>query len=469
MTKSKAHARRFDWLTLILYLSLVAIGSLMIYAAEYQVDENGVFVFSWSSSIGKQLIWTGVSLLAFVATYIIDSKFWSTFAYPIYFLSLVLLVLVLFVGTTIKGSTSWFSLFGFSFQPAEFAKVGTALALASYLGYHKTSLKVRKHILISCAIFIFPAMLILLQPDAGSALVFMSFFIIMFREGLSPIFYIILFFLIGLFLGSLVVPFLSVLLILLLLANGILLSLFKPLKPALLFPYVLLLIVSVVALFTDLVFELLLANTLMFIAYGGMLLRNGKFRPVFMIIPTLVLAGGLAFSSFYVFENVLEPHQQDRINVWLRPHLSDPQGSLYNVRQSKLAIVSGGIKGKGFLKGTLTKLNYVPEQSTDFIFSTIGEEQGFLGAFGIIIIYVLLMVRITTLAERARLPFGRVFAYGVAGVLFFHFFINIGMTMGLVPVIGIPLPFISKGGTSLLAFSILIAILLRQDSQRYSL
>ncbi len=469
MAKPIAHVKSFDWLTLVLYLSLVAIGGLMIYAAEYKVDDSGIFHFTWSSAIGKQIMWTAISLAVFVVTYFIDSKFWSTFAYPIYFIAMVLLVLVLLVGSTIKGSTSWFSFFGFSFQPAEFGKVGAALALASYLSYHKTSLKVTKHILISCAIFFFPAMLILLQPDAGSALVFMSFFIIMFREGLSPYLYLIMFCLIGLFLGSLVIPIFSVFLILLLIANAFLITLLKDNSTPILLTFGAVLIVSLIALFTNLAFELLIVNILIFIAFGGMLLRQGKFKPLFIIIPTLLFAGGLAFSSLYMFENVLEPHQQDRINVWLRPNLSDPQGSLYNVRQSKLAIVSGGLKGKGFLNGTLTKLNYVPEQSTDFIFSTIGEEQGLLGAFGIIVIFVLLMLRITVIAERSRLPFGRIFSYGVAGILFFHFFINIGMTMGLVPVIGIPLPFISKGGTSLLAFSILIAIILRLDSQRFSL
>ena len=469
MSKSKVSAKSFDWLTLVLYLSLVAIGGLMIYAAEYKVDELGVYNFSWTSVVGKQIIWTGVSLGVFLITYLIDSKFWSTFAYPIYFITSFLLLLVLFIGTEIKGSTSWFIFFGFSLQPAEFAKVGTALAIGSYLSYHKTSLKTTKHILISSSIFLFPAILILLQPDAGSAIVFLSFAIIMYREGLSPYLYLIVFFLGLLFIGSLLLPIFSILLILSIMVNGFLLSLFKNRSSTLTLIYIGILIISIIALFTGLSIELLVANALLLVTLGGMLLRVGKFRPLFLLIPAMIFSGGLAFSAQYVFENVLEQHQQNRINDWLRPSLSDPQGTIYNVRQSKLAIVSGGFKGKGFLGGTYTKLNYVPEQSTDFIFSTIGEEQGLIGAFGIIAIFVMLMLRLTIIAERSRLPFGRIFSYGVAGIIFIHFFINIGMSIGIVPVIGIPLPFISKGGTSLLAFSILIAIVLKQDSQRFSL
>ena len=469
MTNSIKTARSIDWLTLVLYLSLVAIGSLMIYAAEYQVSETGEYVFSWSSAVGRQFIWTGIALIAFIITFLFDSKFWNTFAYPIYFLTTFALFLVLIFGEEIKGSKSWFIIFGFSFQPAEFAKLGTALAISAYLSYHKTSLKVRKHILLSCLIFLTPSALILLQPDAGSALVFFSFFIVMFREGLNPYFYLLLFFLAALFIGSLLLPITSILLILTCIANAFLLNLYKTKPQALTFFYIALLIVSVIALFIGINKELLVANSLLLVALAGIQLRTGRFRPLFLLLPMLLVFSGLAYSSQYVFENVLEPHQQNRINDWLRPSLSDPQGTIYNVRQSTLAIESGGFKGKGFLQGTYTKLNYVPEQSDDFIFSTIGEEQGFLGAFGIIVIFVLLMLRLTILAERSRLPFGRIFAYGVAGILFFHFFVNIGMSMGLVPVIGIPLPFISKGGTSLLAFSILIAIILKQDSKRYSL
>ena len=469
MTLSKTTSKTFDWLTFVLYLSLVAIGALMIYAAEYNPDDSGIYTFSWNSSIGKQFIWTGVSLLAFITVYIMDVKIWANFAYPIYFITLVLLVLVLLLGVEIKGSTSWFNIAGFSFQPAEFAKIGTALGLASYLSYHKTQLKKRKHILISLSIFLVPAFLILLQPDAGSALIFFSFIIIMFREGLSPYFYIAMAFLSALFIGSLLLPIYSVFLILLMIANTVLYTMLKTKNLAVLILLSLVILASILALFTGLSMELLVVNALLAIAFGGTIIRRGRFVPFTIIVPALILLGGLAYSSQYVFENVLEPHQQNRINDWLRPHLSDPQGTIYNVRQSKLAIVSGGFKGKGFLQGTLTKLDYVPEQSTDFIFSTIGEEQGLVGAFGIILIFLILLLRLTILAERSRHAFSRVYIYSVAGIIFFHFFINIGMSMGIVPVIGIPLPFISKGGTSLLAFSIMLAIVLKQDNKRYAL
>ncbi len=457
--------KNFDWLTFVLYLSLTLIGWMMIYAAEYPGDESE-YVFTLSSGPGKQLIWLIVSYLSLITVFFIESKFWNTFAYPIYFVLSLLLVLVLFIGVSIKGSTSWFSFFGFSFQPSEFAKLGTALALASYLSYYKTNLKNRKAVFISVGIIIGPAVLVLLQPDAGSAIVFTSFFIALFREGLAPWIYIAVFILAALFITAMIYPLSGVFLMVLYATGGFILSHEK--RPISWWSsFAALGIFDIVALSFGWNEEALVINGLFLLTISIFSIRKAQFRILIMSFPIMLFSLGFAFSSKYLFDKVLKPHQQDRINVWLRPELSDPRGSLYNLLQSKRAIASGGIQGKGFLNGELTKLDYVPEQSTDFIYSTIGEEQGFIGAFAIVILFLIMLFRITLMGERARAPFGRVFAYGLAGLIFFHFFINIGMTMGLLPVIGIPLPFISKGGTSLLAFSIMIGILLKLDASRY--
>jgi rod shape determining protein RodA len=399
-------------------------------------------------------------------TLLVDWKFWSTFAYPIYAITIVLLVLVIFTGTTVKGATSWFSFLGFSLQPAELAKFGTCLALAAYLSYYKTSLKNLKNQLTSIGLFDLPMMLILLQPDAGSALVFTSFMILLFREGLSPWLYISGGVIIALFIFSLIFQPVQVLAFLLLLASVILASNLQ--KKIYWFSGLgLLLIFSIVGIrfgFTPFVVGI---NVLCLIIIAAKNYLNRFQRQVAILFPVLLICVGFSFFSNYGFENLLEPHQQDRINVWLRPDQCDPRGSLYNVLQSKIAIGSGGMEGKGFLKGTMTNLNFVPEQTTDFIFSTIGEEQGFIGSLGIIVLFSLLILRAITISERARSSFVRHYGYGVAGILFFHFFINIGMTMGLVPIIGIPLPFISYGGSSLLGFSLMLGILLKMDSSRF--
>jgi rod shape determining protein RodA len=227
------------------------------------------------------------------------------------------------------------------------------------------------------------------------------------------------------------------------------------------------LLIIVFLLFQKETTYLILPSIVTFLSYGFVLLRNKNIKILSLVAPILTVAILFSFTSSYVFDNFLKPHQQERINVWLRPEKCDPRGSLYNIIQSKLAIGSGGFQGKGFLKGEMTKLNYVPEQSTDFIFTSIGEEQGFIGSFGVIILYTILLIRCIIIAERANLEFIRNYAYGVAGILFFHFAFNIGMTMGLMPVVGIPLPFLSKGGSSLLAFSIMIAVLIKMDMARF--
>ena len=454
---------QFDWITLFLYVSLLIIGWLMLYAATSGASTFSTF--SLNSEVGRQSIWIGLALLAFLGCMFIDPKFWMTFSYIFYGLGIVLLILVLIFGDTIKGSTSWFSFFGFSFQPSEVAKLGTIFALSSYLSYHKTDLNNIQNQLVSLGLILLPIVLVFLQPDAGSGLVFLSFSILLFREGLSPWYFIIGFSGALFLILPLIFPLLNTI-------NGILfvasltLAFFQEKKRnKIIFAAI---IIGGAVLIE---YQLLDIKPMYFFlgtVAANILWKGAKYKKwnFLTAIPICALAIGLSFSSNYAFLNYLKPHQQDRINVWLNPSKSDPHGSFYNVLQSKIAISSGGLEGKGFLNGTMTKLNYVPEQSTDFIFSTIGEEQGFLGVFGVIALFLFLFLRIIAMAERAKVDFYRHFSYGVLGVLVIHFFINIAMTMNIMPVVGIPLPFISKGGTSLFIFSIMLALVLKMDTLR---
>lgn len=464
--------RKIDWLTFSLFLSLVGIGWLMIYTVGYGDDyHEGLNHFLFHTEVGKQTLWIGICFFVFFFVYIFDWKFWQVFAYPIFGASMILLVAVLLFGKEIKGATSWFVFGGFSFQPSEIAKFATCIALASYLSAFNTNLKHLRHQVISVGLLLTPLVLIMLQPDAGSALVFLSFFIVLFREGF-PVNY----FIFGL--SAIALLLLGILFEPLLLAIG--------LTALAMLPFLL----------NREKMQYWLLGWLALLAGGGYLIYTyqekyllacmGVFGGIWLLLAILHLSkkdarlivvsfGALAmssllvFASSFAFNNVLKPHQQDRINVWLNPSKCDPQGSLYNVLQSKMAIGSGGFNGKGLMQGNLTRGNFVPEQTTDFIFCTIGEEQGFIGSSAIIFLFLMLLLRIVGLAERQRSGFSRAYAYGVAGILFFHVFVNIGMTMGLMPIIGIPLPFISKGGSSLFGFTILLSLLLKLDQHRYQL
>lgn len=457
-----------DWITLSLYLGLLGIGWLMIYTVGYNEGyDQDFFETLGSTTIGKHTIWIAVSLFTLFIALIIDWKFWGTFAYLIFGFGIFLLILVLFLGTEIKGAKSWFVLGGFSFQPVEIAKFGTCLAVAAYLNNFNSNLKETRSQLIAMGIIALPFILVgFFQPDAGSALVFLAFLIPFFREGLSSNFFILAFFGSIFLLTGLVFSIEPVILSVLLLGTIVLAFNLKEYK----YHFTALAIVAAVASFW--IFEFfdeyyVLGFNLLFVFVLGLVhWMKGRQRLVISLFSALLLGATIAGGANYFFNNVLKSHQQDRINVWLRPGICDPQGSLYNVIQSKMAIGSGGLKGKGFLEGNMTKLNYVPEQTTDFIFCTIGEEQGFIGSASVILLFFLLMYRITILAERQRSRFSRIYMYGVAGILFIHVFINIGMTMGLMPIIGIPLPFISKGGSSLLGFTLLLGVMLKMDKYR---
>ncbi|HPK09137.1 MAG TPA: rod shape-determining protein RodA [Saprospiraceae bacterium] len=468
MSYNSASRNPIDWITIGCYLSLLIIGWLMLYAVVY--DENEPYNFlDFGTIMGKQSLWIIFSLLAFLFAYSFNWKFWITFAYPVYVVSIILLLAVLIVGVEIKGARSWFSFGGISFQPSEIAKLGTSLALSSYLSFQKSGLRDGRVLGIAIAIIFAPVILILLQPDAGSAVIFMSFFILLYRRGLAPELYFLGFLLLMIFILSLIFsPYIVT--VLLLLGAAIILTInenYKIRKTLLI----------LAALLVATVYLLSSKNFYSYAIYppliGCIILLSKQFlsrnfRFIAIWIPSILLAIGISFGTRFAFDNFLAPHQKDRINVWLRPQECDPRGSLYNIIQSKLAIGSGGIDGKGFLQGDMTKLNYVPEQTTDFIFSTVGEEQGFIGSIAIILLFLLLISRMILMAERAKFDFIKNFGYCVAGILFFHFFINIGMSMGIMPVIGIPLPFLSKGGSSLMIFSMMIGMMLKMDLERSS-
>ncbi len=456
--------QHFDWMTFSLFLSLVGIGWLMIYAAGYN-DSEPTSPFDLKTSAGKQALFIGISSVIFLFTTIIDWKFWRTFAYLIYGFAMVKLLGVVFLGKTIKGATSWYSLGSFTYQPSEFAKFACCIAIASFLSTYNTNLRDIKTQFTAFGLIALPMFLILLQPDAGSALVFLSFFILLYRNGLSENLYIVGAVVASLLILGLMYNPLYVILGMIIFSVFVLIFNLKE-KLYWLLGFLVLTGASFYIAqfgFLKLIFAV---NLVALIGFSIFQWKERKTKLVQILFMLLTFGSAFTYGANYAFENFLESHQKDRIYVWLKPEKCDKAGSLYNLLQSKMTIASGGLEGKGFLEGTLTKGNYVPEQSTDFIYCTVGEEQGFIGSVGIIGLFLLLLLRIITIAERQRSDFSRHYAYGVAGIIFIHFFINIGMTMGLVPIIGIPLPFISYGGSSLLGFTLLIGVLLKLDSNR---
>lgn len=403
----------------MLYIACVFMGWLNVYAAVYS-PENQTSLFDLSTNAGKQLMWIGTTVLLIIAILVINYRFWDTFAFVIYGATILALLLVLVAGSNINGSRSWFKFGGFSIQPAEFAKLATALALARYIDYPNVNLTKLKDQLWCAGIIALPALLIIASNETGSMLVFASFIIMMYREGLPGIYPLIAIVIITLFILTLIVP--KFILFGVILGLGVLLFLLTP--------------------------------------------RYQRSVQNVMIIgiTAFSMIAIVAGVDFFV-NKVLQKHQQNRIKVLINPG-ADPLGAGWNVTQAKIAIGSGRLQGKGFLEGTQTKFDFVPEQSTDFIFCTIGEEHGFTGSAVVVFLFVVLLCRIVLLAEKQRTRFARVYGYSVAGIIFFHIMINIGMTIGLMPVIGIPLPFFSYGGSSLWSFSILLFIFLKLDSRR---
>ncbi|SDM06036.1 rod shape-determining protein RodA [Pedobacter antarcticus] len=404
-----------DWITILIYIALCAVGFVNIYASIYNPDNSTLFNFS--SNYGKQLIFIITALIVGFSILLMDAKFFSVFSPIVYGITMLLLVAVLLVGRKVAGNQAWIPLGSFRLQPSELAKFGTALLLARYVSSFNPKFRDFKSIMFAALIVLFPLMLIMLQPDTGSALVFLSFMFPLYREGLSGYFLLIFLGMIVLFIADFLLPI------------------------TLIIPVILVI--------------------------GGIFVYQNrrKQKVMFSIILTTIIAIAYLFLVRVAYEKVLEPHQRTRIEIMLGQK-TDPKGAGYNVIQSKIAIGSGQITGRGFLEGTQTKYGYVPEQSTDFIFSTIGEEWGFVGCTIVVALYLFLLLRLINLAERQRSTFSRVYGYCVASIIFFHFFINIGMTIGIIPVIGIPLPFISYGGSSLWSFTVLLFIFLKLDSNR---
>lgn len=415
-------AQPIDWLTLVLYLGCVTMGWLNVYAAVYSPEDH-TSLFDMTTNAGKQMMWIGTTVILVICILVINHKFFDSFAYLFYAFMILMLLLVLVAGSNINGSRSWFKFGAFSLQPAEFAKVATALALAKYLDVPGINLSRSKELLYIGGIILLPCILILASNETGSTLVFASFAIMLYREGLPGWIPAVGITAAALFVLALVFPKLYIF-------AGIV--------------ALMLLIVAIMPRYNR--------TTSNLISMG------------LIVVGMMVFVTGV---DFFV-NNVLQKHQRNRIKVLVDPTI-DPLGVGWNVTQAKIAIGSGRLQGKGFLEGTQTKFDFVPEQSTDFIFCTIGEEHGFIGSAVVIALFVGLLSRIVILAEKQRSKFARVYGYCVAGIIFFHVMVNIGMTIGLMPVIGIPLPFFSYGGSSLWSFSILLFIFLKLDSRRTAL
>lgn len=445
------------------------MGWVNIYSAVYNDDHNSIFDFT--QRYGKQLIWIVAACLLAMIIILIDSKVFVSFSIPLYIFTIFLLLAVLALGTEVNGAKSWFQIGSFAFQPSELTKTTTALALAYYMSQYSYKVGLQSIGVIALIIFT-PMLLVLIQNDTGSALVFFVFSLVLYREGLPGIFLFL-----GLVAGItfiislLTTPIISTLFIC---VGSIVALAVISLKWKL--PSILLLICLCVFALTwqaNLLFELDLNESQVAlyafaISFFIAIIYAIIYKAGSAVRWLLLIALGFVFFSFsvdYVFSEILEPHQRERIEELLGMS-SNPLGAGYNVNQSKIAIGSGGLTGKGFLNGTQTKFNFVPEQSTDFIFCTVGEEWGFLGTSSVIILFSILLLRLLYLAERQRSQFSRIYGYSVASILFFHLAINIGMTIGLAPVIGIPLPFFSYGGSSLWSFTILLFIFIRLDASR---
>lgn len=471
--------RNLDWVTVVIYLLLVISGIVSVYAASYDFDNASIFSFDEFS--GKQLRWVGLALLAGLMILLIDFRIYEAYAYPIYGVMIILLIITIFVAPDIKGSRSWLVLGPMSLQPAEFAKFATSLALAKlFSSYNFTLGGSPANYAKALTIIMLPIMLILAQKETGSALAYMALFFVLYREGMS-----------GLILAAAlcaVVIFVTAVKYTDTMVMGI------PSGEVAVFVMVELIITAMLAVYCKL--PLAARNTLLWFLATGLvawilsacgvaipgvifflavigvaiiyclfLMFHSAAKPLLITIGGAILAVAFLFSVNKVFNDILKPHQQQRIMVSLGI-VEDPRGAGYNVNQSKIAIGSGGLSGKGFLNGTQTKLKYVPEQHTDFIFCTIGEEEGFIGTTAVMLLFLILILRVISIAERQPTTFGRVYAYCVASFFIFHLAINVGMVIGLCPVIGIPLPFLSYGGSSLWGFTFLLFIMLRIDAGR---
>jgi len=411
-----------DWPVMGLYVALVLLGLMSIFAAEHREGDNVWFnIMHLSKNYARQLMWWGVSLVLATIIWLTDSKFFTATANLLYAFGLLLLLLVLGIGRDVKGSHSWLVIGGFQFQPAEFTKLCTNLALAKYLSSLETDFNKLRSRLIAAALALIPAAIIILQDETGLALVYFAFFLVMYREGLPGVLLVVAF-------------------------SGIIL------------------VLSALLVDKNILFIIFSVITALVIYFSRREIKRSRSRLLLILAVWAFCSAFVMFIVPFAFTKVLKDYQVRRIEVMLGKE-NDPKAT-YNTRQSMIAIGSGGFWGKGYLKGTQTRFDFVPEQSTDFIFCTIGEDFGFAGSLIFLGLYVALLFRIIFIAERQRSTFSRVYAYGVASIIFFHLAINISMTIGLAPVIGIPLPFVSYGGSSLMTFTMLLFIMLRLDADR---
>lgn len=408
---------RFDWLIIFIYLALVSMGWINIYSAS--LSDTTKDYFDFTQIYGKQMMWIGFSFVLIIFILAIESKFYENFASVIYILSLVSLAGLFVFGRTIAGTTAWYDFGGFSIQPSEFAKAATALALAKYVSDIQTNMHEFKHQLVAFIILALPVILIILQPDPGSVLIYAAFVFPLYREGLHGVYLLLGLFATILFVSTLAFGTVWVVLAIILIA-------------------------------------------------GFKFYKKRKKRPrIIQYVFLVIISSVFVFSVNYIFNNVFSQHHRDRFNIVLGKEV-DARGIGYNTHQSEIAIGNGGWLGKGWTEGTQTKGNFVPEQHTDYIFSTIGEEWGFVGSMFVVVLFMGLILRIIFKAEKQKSQFGRVYGYSVAAILFFHFFVNIAMVLGIFPTVGIPLPFISYGGSALWGFTVLLFIFVKLDGANYN-
>lgn len=479
MSRNVSIKYALDWTTIALYVILIVIGWLNIYGASYNFDQSTIFDFDQRA--GKQFIWILTAFGLGGMLLLIDAKMYSIFAYFIYAATILLLIATIFLAPDIKGSRSWLVFGPISFQPAEIAKMATALALAKYMSSYNYKLKYLKDLIPPGLLIFIPFALIVLQQETGSALVFIAFLFVLYREGMKGIVLVLVSFAIILFIVIIrfsIVPLgdnqgtlgMVIAMSLILLIQFFYAFIYtRDHKEAL----ILLGGIALIALISYILnswyrinYNYVGIGTAVVASFYWLIIELIKrFKRYWFIIFLSIGSVIFSFSADYLFQKVLEPHQQVRIKVVL--NMEDARlGAGYNVNQSKIAIGSGGFWGKGYLNGTQTKLKYVPEQDTDFIFCTVGEEHGFVGSTAVLLLYWFLLMRLLRIAERQRESFNRIYAYCVSSIIFFHLMINVGMVLGIMPVIGIPLPFFSYGGSSLWGFTILLFILLRLDASR---
>lgn len=480
VTRSVSLWKTLDWVTICTYLILIVAGWFSVCGASYDYGERDFLDFS--TRAGKQFIWIICSFgLGFILL-MLEDRMYDMFSYIIYVAMILLLIVTIFIAPDVKGSRSWLQMGPVSLQPAEFAKFATALVLAKYVNAYSFSIKKGKCMVALAAFILLPMLLIILQKETGSALVYLAFFLVLYREGMPGVVLFsgvcaVVYFVVGVrfdqvFIADTPTPIgeFSVLSMVLFFAGGMVWVYKKRWEPV---RYIvgISLVVLLLAYFVSeylVPFNLVWVQWVLCVVVVGYLayLWLSERQKAYLLIGLFMLGGiGFLYSSDYVFDKILEPHQQIRIKVVLGME-EDLAGAGYNVNQSKIAIGSGGLQGKGFLNGTQTKLKYVPEQDTDFIFCTVGEEQGFIGSSAVLLLFLALILRLIALSERQPSAFGRVYGYSVVSIFLFHLFINIGMVLGLTPVIGIPLPFFSYGGSSLWGFTILLFIFLRIDAGR---